>query len=426
MGSWAELRVGGRDVFHWKSEVHPTFLFLFTEDDLTITPGDPDDPYDDPTVVLRTQVGVLADRLDALGVSADDMDEYLNDAVGQELETIRAAWMVTTGPEDLDDRVAAAVADLESLTFTDWVARVGRALAAPEPKRRAWRDYTELSCLLELWEVFDPRWMLRALLEACDPSADIVLDLTQLQLGGYLEAHHLDPQAAATVMFSYAVANGTPAVVVTEGVNDVEFLRAAVEVRKPHLARFVRFFDFDFHAEGGAGAAISAVKAFAAAGVNNRIIVLLDNDTAAREAMRGLRRGQLPGHYTVALYPDLDLATDYPTIGPTGTHNADVNGLAGSIELYLGTDVLTDPATGELSPVVWNTRIKALDAYQGGVADKGRIHGAFRAKVAAVREDPTVVAAQDWSGMDLVLEQLMDLLRTTGVPDPGRRDALLR
>ena len=36
-----------------------------------------------------------------------------------------------------------------------------------------------------------------------------------------------------------------------------------------------------------------------------------------------------------------------------------------------------------------------------------------------------MVAAQDWSGMDLVLEQLMNLLRTTGVPDPGRRDAFL-
>jgi hypothetical protein len=48
-----------------------------------------------------------------------------------------------------------------------------------------------------------------------------------------------------------------------------------------------------------------------------------------------------------------------------------------------------------------------------------------RAKVAVAREDPTVVAAQEWSGMDLVLEQLMNLLRTTGVSDPGRRDAFL-
>jgi len=35
--SWANLKVGGQDAFRWESEVDPTFLFLFTSDDVTRT-----------------------------------------------------------------------------------------------------------------------------------------------------------------------------------------------------------------------------------------------------------------------------------------------------------------------------------------------------------------------------------------------------
>lgn len=223
-------------------------------------------------------------------------------------------------------------------------------------------------------------------------------------------------------MFSYAVANGSPAVVVTEGINDVEFLKAAIEIRKPHLARFVRFFDFDFGPQGGAGTAINTVKAFAAAGINNRVIVLLDNDTAAREARRGLR-GTVPGHYLIAHYPHLDVAESYPTDGPTGRQPTDVNGLAGSIELYLGRDVLTLPDTGELTPLRWGAHIRALGAYQGEVTDKRRIHEAFRAKVVAARAAPSLVARQDWSGLDAIIDSLLEHLRSCGVTNPGTWDA---
>jgi hypothetical protein len=41
-------------------------------------------------------------------------------------------------------------------------------------------------------------------------------------------------------------------------------------------------------------------------------------------------------------YPEIDIARDYPTLGTNGLSHMDVNGLAGSIELYLGADVLRD------------------------------------------------------------------------------------
>ncbi|HEY0166588.1 MAG TPA: hypothetical protein VGB75_06050 [Jatrophihabitans sp.] len=318
------------------------------------------------------------------------------------------------------ENVEAIVTELRGMTFDQWVERVRAALPTYEPFEHAGDDYTKLEPLMELWENFDARWLLRALLEANDPNEEVLLDLTALCSDGYLDAYNFDPQTAATVMFSVMFLNRTPAVVITEGTNDAEFLQAAIEIRRPHLSNFVRFYDFGA-VPGGASVALSTVKSLAAAGVNNRVIVLLDNDTAAREARRSLRRVQLPSHYAVDHYPEIDVATNYPSTGPTGPHTGNVNGLAGSIELYLGADVLTDPATGNLRPVVWGTHIPALSAYQGEIANKGAVHDAFRAKVIAARHNPALVVTQDWSGLDVILDRLMDLLRTCGVPDPAQR-----
>jgi hypothetical protein len=343
VGSWANLKVGNQDVFHWKSEVDPTFLFLFTRDDVTYTPlDDPDDdPYANPTLVLRATATVLAERLDALGISAGDLAGCLEHAVHEEIESLHELGSALGDPEE----IGRAVQDLRDLTYEKWVKRVRAALPTYVPFEPAYRDYTKLAPLMDLWDDFDPRWLLRGLLEACQPDDEILLDLTDLDLGGYLAAYDFDPQTAATVMFSVALLNGTPAVVITEGTSDAEFLQAAIEIRRPHLASFVRFYEFSVVA-GGASAALNTIKSFAAAGVNNRVIVLLDNDTAAREALRGLRHVALPSHYAVAHYPAIGLASNYPSVGPTGRHTGDVNGLAGSIELYLGVDVLTDSATG--------------------------------------------------------------------------------
>jgi hypothetical protein len=154
------------------------------------------------------------------------------------------------------------------------------------------------------------------------------------------------------------------------------------------------------------------IRAFAAAGIANRIVAVFDNDTAAADAMRKLDRQQLPPQIQIMRYPDLDLAKAYPVLGPPAPGSpadtlpvADVNGLAGSIELYLGTDVLIQP-DGTLRPVRWTSYIPAMDRYQGQVVDKGTIHRAFRAKLKAARETPGHADRQDWSGLSLIIDSI--------------------
>jgi hypothetical protein len=156
--------------------------------------------------------------------------------------------------------------------------------------------------------------------------------------------------------------------------------------------------------QGGAGPLALMVKAFAAAGFSDRIIAIFDNDAAAADAMRTLYGLPLPSNIAVLTYPPIDLLRQYPTIGPSGHADVDVNGSAASLELYLGRDVLLEKGT--LIPVQWTGYINAVGRYQGAVRNKGDIHAAFRQKLERSRLDTNAFDQADWSGLRAILESI--------------------
>jgi hypothetical protein len=77
-----------------------------------------------------------------------------------------------------------------------------------------------------------------------------------------------------------------------------------------------------------------------------------------------------------------------------------VNGLAGSIELYLGEDVIA--STGKECPVQWRGFSEGMGAYQGEVMHKSALQDAFWERAARSRSDPQVRATANWSGLDAI------------------------
>jgi len=92
----------------------------------------------------------------------------------------------------------------------------------------------------------------------------------------------------------------------------------------------------------------------------------------------------------------------------------DINGLASSIELFLGTDALT--VNESLVPVQWTGYVRSLGAYQGELLDKGSVQRNFRQKVTVATNDPHSMATQDWSALDLLLDHLLELIAQTLTP----------
>jgi hypothetical protein len=157
-----------------------------------------------------------------------------------------------------------------------------------------------------------------------------------------------------------------------------------------------------------------------------RVVAVLDNDTAAAEALRTHGRSSLSDRIRVVQYPPLGLGCQYPTLGPPTVHSpsgsielADVNGLAASIELYLGRDVLT-AGDGSLRPVQWTSFNAGMRRYHGEVTGKHDTHEAFRAKAAAAPGDRTAASAQDWEGLRLILDAILTVFHER---DPNAESA---
>jgi hypothetical protein len=332
--------------------------------------------------------------------------EYQLDGFGEE------------GPE-LSEYSRLRTAALHGVTVANWLASVRQLVDRADLGRPA-KPGTP-SWNLNLIDAWEWRHALRLLLVAF-PDEDVELDLTDLFEGGWLEAEGSSAYLPSVAMgaLRQSLASHAPIVVLTEGRNDSEFLEAALALTHPHLKDLIRFLDFDARPEGGAAALVKSVKAFASAGITNRVVALFDNDAAARDALRALDVSSLPDNIRVLRYPAIDLAANYPTLGPPNATSpgasidaADVNGLAGSIEIYLGADVLTQD-DGTLTPVQWRSYIAGVNAYQGEVTGKGRIHTRFREKLAATR--PADTQSPTWGDLRAVLQSVIDAFADRPLP----------
>ena len=195
----------------------------------------------------------------------------------------------------------------------------------------------------------------------------IFLDVTDLVYGGWLEREEILTKKSGL---------GNP-LIVAEGVTDTFILKESLKHIYPNLVDNIDFLDLSFKPEGSASSAIKMAKSFASASIPKRILFLLDNDTAARDAMRSVKKFKFPKNIKILHYPDIEICNNYPTIGAQGIKTMNINKLAASIELYLGNDSITN-SDGKLEPVQWKGFIEGIGEYQGVITNKERVKDRFR------------------------------------------------
>ncbi|MFZ2501252.1 MAG: HEPN/Toprim-associated domain-containing protein [Nocardioides sp.] len=435
MGSYARFRIGEYEFGQIKNVVDDEVLAIFNDDMLVRetqwaskyyewwpreNPADDsssDEDYEVEVIKLIAPGPVVSARLDLLGITAEEASALLQ----RELEATVSYHLDDLELDDpeLTEQSRQVVQAVSSLTTESWLGAV-RDLEAAIAESRPYQVGSP-AWHLDLIDYWEWRHALRLLLVAF-PDQEVELDLTDLAEGGWLDTEfEVFRPSVAMGTLRQTLATHAPIVVLTEGRTDAEFLEASLLLLYPHFKDLVRFLDYETKPEGGAAALLRTVKAFAAAGITNRVVAVLDNDAAARDALRGIDLQALPANIKVIRYPDIELATAYPTLGPPSASApegrlelADVNGLAASVELYLGRDVLGDN-DGQLKPVQWRSFLQGVSAYQGEVMGKDAIHKNFRRKLK--QADVSTSSGQDWGDMRAVLDEILEAFQGRRLPD---------
>ena len=318
MSSYASLYINGQELLHWNDGFSQIVDGLYTKDDIVRGRGKDgvrlikqyslsrydndytEDDVDWEIALAVIDVATLKQRLSIYGYNA----QLFNESLDAHIERL-IKWCNNVSNEmkmDYEDKIKQAN-DLKT-----------NKISLEDLSYELFRQIDFNNELIAIWGVVH--------YEGVKDSDIAVLDISDLAEAGWLD-YELDDFITV------------PPIILTEGITDIKTLKKALHVIYPKLESNVRFLDTSFRPETNAAAVVKMIKSFAAAGINNRILAILDNDAAASEAMTKLPRN-LPNNIKVIQYPELDLMTSYPTIGPQGEINMNINGLAGSIEMYMG------------------------------------------------------------------------------------------
>lgn len=359
MGSYANLSVKNEGILYWKNGLNSFIRKLFTKDDfLDLTGNDAirasqelglnysEDYFEVAHLVVGvSNVKTIRQRLLVCGFNL----EYAEKRFAGVIETIKTFF------DETDDTMKEFYCrNLKRIKHTFDLSRI--------PKKIEYDDWDDFYNYADDWTLFLSYIYNRNLQD----EDKVILDLTDLIDGGWLDGDS-DFSQKDFVLLKDVIISDLP-IILTEGVTDRNILSKAFKIFYPRLTHCIKFLNQDFKPEGGATNILKMARSFASAGISNRILVVLDNDSAAISAMKVFGE-HYPSNIRVTTYPYNANLEKYPTIGPQGETQMNINGLAGSIEMYAGKEALTDIG-GTIEKIQWTGYIENIKQYQGSLINK--------------------------------------------------------
>ena len=426
MGTYCELYVDNYPVLSSKSNVVDVVMTLFREEDKRVyerqvskrnplTWGHLEDDGEVETVYeYSNTVTNIIDRLEIMGFTLKRVEREFKQEIKEIIQS-----MEESDSEFLEEFYNERIKILENANIQSFIeAFTEIRIKKLQPSHITHEIFDGASPLVNYilnethefhygFPVQRLRSFLRVFLESCPRDSLVTQDITDLVAAGYYEPDDAVCEMEVNSLIEDFDIN-SKIIILTEGSSDREILSRSLKILYPHLYEYYSFMDFDTsNAAGGAVALVSQIKSFVGAGITNRIVALFDNDTAALAAVRGLNKTELTKNIIIEHYPRIELAENYPTIGPTGISEMDVNGLAGSIEIYLGKEVLN--INGQLIPVQWRGFDSIQRKYQGELIEKTEIQQRFFKKIEVCEKKPEKIESYDWSGLRSIFNILFNV-----------------
>ncbi len=408
MGSYASIGVRGFDFALSKNDINPIWLTLYREDDKNIKTIMDEDHEERLICKYTNTVGSMKLRLEIMGftLSKTKMEfssyneplQYFGYMDGNEIEEI----------------------EIKEYTFKNWLKSMECIINSTHSNYLYYMEEIVIpECPMQYYimqedyhgkSIFgfvssDIRFVFRALLELFNEEETCDIDFTSLVDGGWCsENDKICEETLSGLAESYI--KNERIILLTEGSSDISIIKRSMKILFPEIVDFYSFMDFNTpNASGSASSLVSYVKAFIGSGLRNKIIAIFDNDTAANEAMSVLKKIDIPINVRICSYPNLEFTKSYPTIGPYGIIPTDINGLACSIELYLGIDMLKDE-NGDFIPVQWKGYNQLIRKYQGEILNKELILQRYFKLLDNIEKEGKLDNTHDWSGIISIINMI--------------------
>jgi len=231
--------------------------------------------------------------------------------------------------------------------------------------------FTEIKSKLDItdkdiglhFENFDPYLILRLLMEnPKNQNLELEWRTQDVIEGGWVSEDSINSGLNDTDKF----------LIVTEGSTDTFIISRAIKMLTPEIEDFFTFVDMEEkYPFTGAGNLYNFCQGLSSIQIQNKTLVLFDNDLEGVEKYQKTQQLDLPSSMKIMKLPELRKFDSFPTIGPSGEGMENINGKAVAIECFLDF-------AGFNPKVRWTNYKKDFNNYQGALENKTQYVKSFK------------------------------------------------
>lgn len=367
MGSMITLGIGKMELDWGKNNVFNNHSCLFQKEDIKIVPYYYSDDDIEYKKGFSKNIMSVKRRLDLLGYSLQEIEELYNEELAMFKQQLSSSI-----PINFHNFYNTVInIDIKNINMTseeyDFDYDLGeyvRKCVIHEIKDLSNFPYYDAYDIGYFLENLDPYIILRILSENTNNhDLDVIWRFEDVVENGWILEEDIIPKLTTQEKI----------LIVTEGSSDTDIIKKSINRLYSDIADFFDFIDMEQNYPfTGTGNLKNFVKGLSKINILNKILVILDNDTAGISVYNDIKTIDLPNNLNVITLPNYKDFDNFKCKGPQGDSLENINGKAVSIECFLDHSSIDDEVY-----VRWTGFNDKLIQYQGNIEPKNLLIKSF-------------------------------------------------
>lgn len=367
MGSMITLGIGKMELDWGKNNVFNDHSCLFQKEDIKIVPYYYSDNEIEYKEGFSKNIMSVRRRLDLLGYSLYEIEELFNEELAMFKQLCSSSTPITF--HDFYNTVINV--DIQNINMasdeydSDYdLGEYVRKCVIHEIKDLSNFPYYDAYDIGYFLENLDPYITLRILSEnKNNHNLDVIWRFKDVVENGWNLEEDIIPKLTTQEKI----------LIVTEGSSDTDIIKKSINRLYSDIADFFDFIDMEQNYPfTGTGNLKNFVKGLSKINILNKILVILDNDTAGISVYNDIKTIDLPNNLKVITLPNYKDFDNFKCKGPQGDSLENINGKAVSIECFLDHSSIDDEIY-----VRWTSFNDKLIQYQGNIEPKNLLIKSF-------------------------------------------------